>query len=306
MSLPRTALLLTIAALAAAPVITGRAQNAQPETPAPAASREVHVLRVELLQEAPEGPLSVLVDGEPLRGRDADAILEIITASRGRPFAVTARPESPAGNPLDPGARRGSDNDKLDDFDPGRRGGDRLVWPGRNGDSRRAPLTDEQIDGILDVMADFAPAFHENLTALRTQNPDAFRGMIERRGQQWLELVALRNSNPDAYRLQLEEQRTRGRLLDLQIRYSQAREESDGPETPEMELLKEQLREQFAALFDIQQQQRQLDLQTLETQLADLKARLADRAARRDELIQQRLDEAVSQSFGGFMLDSGM
>jgi len=199
-----------------------------------------------------------------------------------RPSADRAefpRRVSPESRP-DAGERPSPDWRGREDGAPPRRG--------REHHGAAEPLTDEQVKRRLEILRQFRPELAERIEAAYETNPERVKRAL---GQPWLRSLArAAQADPEATGLAVGD-----RVYDFQSR-ELARELDEARRVGDqerVEAIRAELREVVAKHFDIRQQLREQMLQRMERRLEQLRERVQERAAKREQLIDSRLEELV-------------
>jgi polyhydroxyalkanoate synthesis regulator phasin len=150
-------------------------------------------------------------------------------------------------------------------------------------------LTDEQIEEILAFVKEKMPWRYDNLTKWQEEKPEFFRRMCRRLRFEIGQLKRLKKENPKAYEAALEEHRLRARAAELAARARQA--ESDEAR----EKTKAELRGVLERLFDAEGKAREAQIHELEERIAHLRRQLAERAEKRDRIIDWLLNWMMSR-----------
>lgn len=156
---------------------------------------------------------------------------------------------------------------------------------------QRSPLSLEQINQVMQLIADFDPQRHAELVRIQEVNNELFVGEIRREAFRRALDLELQSNDPEGYQLRLDDHSAQRRTLNLQIRYQQAQTR---PDDGELQSIETQLRDLVGEHFDIRQKIREHELDQLEDQLAGLRVRLERRLAQRDQLIQRRVERLLS------------
>jgi len=277
----------------------------------PAPQREVHVLRVEFLGGAGpadvRGPISVVVDGEMLPPEQAKFMMDLITRLRGAIFAPIGGPGGDRPLVERWRDRRNGDGgqEQVRPMVRGERRDDRGDggfgdWTGEGGPGRSwfAPdmgldgegqpaLDQETIKNILIVIGDVNPTLQTQLVELRSSDQSLFEQRMRESARQWRELIHLRGTDPEGYKVAVENAQLTQRRMELMRAWYEAGKAGD---EARKEQIKGQLREVLGRQFDNRNARSQQEVARLEEQLKRLKESLADRASKRDAVIDKQLD----------------
>jgi len=154
-------------------------------------------------------------------------------------------------------------------------------------------MTAEQIDELLDVLAEVNPEVAQRIEQHRADQPDSVMQMLRPHAPGLQRLVYLKRNEPEHYALRVEDIQLERHCDELagELRNAEA---ADDAETAGQ--LRTELAAAVARHFDVRQQLRERHLQRLEQRIEELRQQIEQRRAARDELIQQRIDELVSDA----------
>lgn len=312
-------------------------RESQPQQPAPPpadgaarVTREIHVLRVELLSPPPMpqeegvagGPMPgvmVLVDGEALSPDQADFLMRIIGQLRGNvlgmqpgvqvdgaraqrrwsPEEVEAR-EDRAGEGRMVFREQRRDRGSEGEFEIRDEGG-----PGENWfapEMGAGALDDETIKNILVVINDVNPTLQTQLVALRETDRVLFEDRMRQSAVQWRELIAMRLNDPEGYRLGVEKVRLIHEQLELSRAYMKASREEDEAKKSE---IRERLREVLGKQFDNSTARSEREIKRLADQLEQLRQQVALREGSRESTIDRQLERVTTPRFRPGMRPGG-
>ena len=212
------------------------------------------------------------------------AFAERAEPARGESPKVSAEesPPMPPGPPMPPAEGRRHE---------GRREG---VGEGPDGSRFRVPhlfrdATDEEITDILGFMKENMPWMHEEMATLRQTDPDRFRQLCRRLRFEIGQLRAMKERDPEGFRQALEAKRLKfhSGVLAAKVRAAQSPEER--------EQLAAKLRKTLERQFQLETATQEAAIRRLEERIAAVRKELQERAARRKEILQQRLDQLMSE-----------
>lgn len=166
--------------------------------------------------------------------------------------------------------------------------GRRSGFPGRRGfgrgeGSRR--FSDEQLDSVLEFIKEHFSERHNEISALRENNPDMFRRRASRMFPRIMRIMERSERNPEAGALMLEEDRLGFQIHRLVEHYF------DTDDSDRIARLRGELRELVTKQFDTRQRLRALEVRKLERRLEAIRAQLERDADRRLDRINDALDE---------------
>ncbi len=149
---------------------------------------------------------------------------------------------------------------------------------------------------ILVVLNDVMPHLAKRLEAVREQDERRFGMMVRRMGPRLRELIHDRQANPRLYQLKVSESRLGFETLQLVRQLRQAQADQQSPE--KLQSIRDELHQVVADHFDVRQKLLEAKVAEMEKRLEQTREELADRAQRRDQLIDQRLEAVVSHRPG--------
>ncbi|MFO8013219.1 MAG: hypothetical protein R6X20_07930 [Phycisphaerae bacterium] len=193
--------------------------------------------------------------------------------------------------PRSESARDDRDHDRDRPHGPPRRGppgGGRPPFGRRHVPPMFQELTDEQVDEILAFVKEKMPWRYERLKAWQEEKPEFFRRMCRRLRFEIGQLKRLKKDNPEAYEAALEEHRLRARAAELAARARKAESEEAREKT------KAELRGVLERLFDAERRAREAQIHELEERIAHLRRQLAERAEKRDRIIDWLLERLMA------------
>jgi len=145
--------------------------------------------------------------------------------------------------------------------------------------------TEKEIEDILAFTGEYLPTVHEDLVRLREGDPDRFRQMCRRLRFEIRQLHALRAENEEAFRKAIEERQLEGRIRER----IEALHQTENP--ADRDRLRRELREMLQRRFKAELFARRAQVRHLEEVLKRIRQELAEREARREEFINQQLEE---------------
>jgi hypothetical protein len=150
-------------------------------------------------------------------------------------------------------------------------------------------VTDEEIGDILGFMKENMPWMHEEMEKLRQADPDRFRQVCRRLRFEIGQLRAMKERDPEGFRQALEAKRLKfhSGVLAAKVRAAQSPEER--------EQLAAKLRKTLERQFQLETAAQEAAIRRLEERIAAVRKELQERAARRKEILQQRLDQLMSE-----------
>lgn len=179
---------------------------------------------------------------------------------------------SPPDGPPPPGGGRGG---------PGGPGG------GPGGPGPQGPVTPEMEAQFLAFMKQNDPASVEDLSRLKSQDPQHYQRVVAEGLQRMRFLEMTKKTDRAAYDGLMQEFR-----LDATSRRL-VREYRDGP-ADKKAAVKKQLETVLSQLFDLRESNRKRQIERLEKQLAELKATTQARGKNKSSIVQRRLEDLLA------------
>lgn len=201
-------------------------------------------------------------------------------------------------DPPDPaGPDKKSDRMDKGDRDRPSRWDEETLRQRRGPDSRPGPLmrmlTDEQFDEIAAILTDVNPQRAEELKKIRKDNPEKAAEIVRENMGRIGELAFLKRRAPEIYKVRVADYRLNRESENLAREYRAAVEAKDDAKA---KTLNDQLVAKLKEQFKVRQQMRQLEVDRLEKQLADTKAKLKATADAEDSLIRDRVEDLTGKS----------
>lgn len=172
---------------------------------------------------------------------------------------------------------------------PGPRDGRRWMdgGPGRG----RPELSPELVDRLMEVVRDLDADRAAKLEALRSSNPKEFGQTIARSGRHLLGLSMLKDRDPELYSLRIDELRKGQEINRIAQEIRAAR---DTCSDAELERLTTMLRSRIREQTELNFRARGRELVLLENHLRTTREKLQEDIQRRDEAIDERLEELLA------------
>ena len=149
------------------------------------------------------------------------------------------------------------------------------------------PLSDAQIDLILDVLDDMQPEGVTSLRDMREENPDRFESIINRIAPQTLHDAYLREHDPEAFELRTREHQFALEAMHLGWRARSA-------EDPEQrESAREELEDVLTSQFEVRMQLVEHEMAQLERRLRMLRGELESQKMQRERFVERRLEHIL-------------
>ncbi|NQU75819.1 MAG: hypothetical protein HQ546_05845 [Planctomycetes bacterium] len=145
-------------------------------------------------------------------------------------------------------------------------------------------LSPKQVEEVMARMKTEEPDMHQRLTHLQKENPRAFSRSVERFDRFLNRLDALPPTMREGFKQQSRDTVT---LYGLRRQYA---DESDQARKAD---LRGRVTEVVARLFDAEQKLKEFELQQFADWLAELRKEMAERADRREELIDARVEKLL-------------
>jgi len=202
-----------------------------------------------------------------------------------------ASAEREADAPPPPQQREASPADTDSDADTAADRGDRDRghWRDR---MRPQPLSDEDAEEALSIIAELKPEAAERLRALRAEDPRRFAGELRGRFPRLGYLLRLKQADPAMYELRVSDMKLAGQSM----RLAQAWRTADAAgEADKADDLREQLAAVAADHFAVRQEIRAAELRKLEERLEALRDELEQRQADRDTIIEDHIERLLRE-----------
>ncbi|MBM4017621.1 MAG: hypothetical protein FJ288_04705 [Planctomycetes bacterium] len=151
-------------------------------------------------------------------------------------------------------------------------------------------LTDADIADIMAFVGENMPWLKAELERMRDADATHFRTVCRHLRFEVRQLQDLKRRDPEGFRKAIEEKQLRFQAQDLA---SKARAAADSPERDGLVLA---LRRVIERLFDVEMATRGAQIGQLEGRLEELRRELKQRAAKRDEIVTGRLEDALRAS----------
>lgn len=252
------------------------------------------------------GQFEVLINGERVEGRVGERLVRALQEGRGDGQRRGMAPEGAAA-----GERPMRGRDLQGDLgDDERRGGppgaerpetDRMPpfrqRVGQYFEGQVPELTEELLEEVLSVIADFDEALHARLTASLQSNPEVVKSRLRNDLRRWMSAVELKRNDPDLYELNVKDRRYSHETARLVGAYHAARRQNDAGEA---EIVRQQLERLVGDHFDVRQKLRERDLAQLEQRLEFLRQQVQQRLERRTQIVAEHVDELLGGPAGDF------
>ena len=214
-------------------------------------------------------------------------------------LSVAIRPTADADHHEQPPSVEASDVLGGHEFDPPPRMGGRPDRPGSPGEARLnrrdgmgergsgpVELTEDQVEEAIALMIELDPSIAPRIEQLRAERPELLRRAVSRRFPRLGYMLKLKEKRPELYAL---------RVRDIQLEnlsHEQARVLAALPaDDPGVGAARATLRATLEDHFVVRQDVRRGELAALRDKIAEMETKLVDDAARREALVQQRLDQ---------------
>jgi hypothetical protein len=161
----------------------------------------------------------------------------------------------------------------------------------RFGGIERMANFSERIDKVLEFLKEHYPEMYEKLTALRKEDPRAFRRQLMRLLPRLPEFMMLVERDPEMATLLIEEHKLEMEIREVAHDYRHV--ESDD----ERASLKQRLASLVGEQFDIRQTRLKRMIEDLERQLELKKKALAQREERKKQLIEIEVERRLNPDF---------
>jgi hypothetical protein len=153
------------------------------------------------------------------------------------------------------------------------------------------PLTQEEEDEALNLLKETDPRRYEQILQLKASNPLAYQRIMNGFARQFRNLTRIKANDPETYERILQERRMDRDCRDL----AEACKTADSDEKKRIEI---ELKEKLNVLFDLRQENRELEIKRLEERLEELKEKNRLRIANKQEIVESRFQELLGKSSG--------
>jgi hypothetical protein len=148
-------------------------------------------------------------------------------------------------------------------------------------------ITDEDVAQIMAFVGENMPWLKPELEKLKETDQARFRQVCRHMRFDIAQLKNLKESDPEAFKNAIEERLLRARAGELAVKIRAA------TDAVERDALKADLRKVIDQLFDKETLVRNAQIREVEKRLDVLRKDLQDRAAKRDEIVEKRVDDMV-------------
>ena len=166
-------------------------------------------------------------------------------------------------------------------------GNDRARRDGRRGWPGRGQLDPEARQTLIEVISDLRPMSEEDRQRLAAMEWEEFRKLMNERGSMVVRLARIKQNDPELYQLKIEEFKLMQRGMKLASQLKQAKVENNDDQVASLET---EFRALVAEHVDLGYQIREREIAAVESRLADMKKRLSEERANRDQEIEHRLE----------------
>lgn len=170
--------------------------------------------------------------------------------------------------------------------DDGFGGPPRGPGPGRGEGMPPRRLSPEQIEEIMNVLRENFPTMYERLDKVRQDRPEDFERTLHRFAPFAMQVL---HADPQMKRLLVQDWKMEQEIRDLERSYRSA---DDGTTKQK---IKQQLKKTLDRQFDVRLEKHRLMIEGLERRLKESRETLAQRTARKQELVDRRLSELTER-----------
>jgi len=142
---------------------------------------------------------------------------------------------------------------------------------------------------VLDYVRQHNPEEYATLQKDRDRNPAKFENKLLKNAERMVRLEELRVADPDRYENEKRKQQLEIAVRQLSREYQKAEDEKKRKE------LKAQLWDQLEELFTLREAEKKQKIERLEKELQKLKEIVELRQKKKDEIINNRLNELIGQ-----------
>jgi len=159
--------------------------------------------------------------------------------------------------------------------------------------SRRRPQLDEQqMAGAVEVLKAMRPDLAERISLAMAENPERVREMVMREYPRLRYMIALKRRDPKMFDLRAEDIRLAYQSQQLA---EDIRKLDQAENVERREAAQAQLAQLLKEHYEVRHRLRELEIVRLEQRLEQLREELDERAARREAIIRQRLQELLKE-----------
>ncbi len=163
-------------------------------------------------------------------------------------------------------------------------GDDEMSRPARPG-----PLSPEERRRILAAVAKEFPELHGRLRQVEADSPGEVERLVMRLAPRIREFEDLRERDPAMARIRLREMKASLRFVFASREWRNAVATGEAG-AERLEVIRTDVRESLAEMFDARSDAQQLDLDRLKERMARLEAELSDRRTNRDALLEEQIE----------------
>lgn len=156
---------------------------------------------------------------------------------------------------------------------------------------RDKPLDEQEVRDAMDILRQIDPDKAAEIDKAFEQHPDALGEALRKRFPNIGRFLALRNYDPQGFELRIQDLKLSRQSRDCVNRLHEALDAGDDELAATEQVL---LAELVAEHFDVRQQMREYELTKLKQRIDNLIVQLQERTTRRDDLIQQRVDDLIN------------
>lgn len=145
----------------------------------------------------------------------------------------------------------------------------------------------EQEEEVLEFLENNFPRRHDRMMKMRKRSPKKFRRYMKDDLPRFRRLRMMKEADPDEFQWQKKHLKQRTESHELVDQYFEATD-ADKPQ------IKTKIKEQLSELFDLKHKHQQQRVKRAEKKLTKLQRRLERRVKNRDQIIEKRLNELLS------------
>jgi len=153
----------------------------------------------------------------------------------------------------------------------------------------------EAIDTLRELHGDNVPDWIDRIQQAADNNPEEAARRIAR-FPRIAELIETRRNHPEEFQLYVQQTQHMRSLMQTHRAMANAIERQD---QEAIQALRPQIREHYEALFDIRIQMQRIEIQRMREHLERAEAELQELAENREQLINQRMEQAEQGRHGG-------
>jgi hypothetical protein len=155
----------------------------------------------------------------------------------------------------------------------------------------RGEVTQRMIDRIMEIAKEVDPELGARLGAMCQEDPEVFKSLIRRQGRGLGSLLQLREIDPDLFEVKLNELKLDAEILLVSNSIRELGTDEDVTQA-QIATLRGLVRAKTALSIRVQT----LSINRLERHIAALRQKIADTSDRFDEVVEERVEQLLSET----------